>query len=494
MSCESRSAIALGSGAIRAWLTFGTQRFDATVDEAMSWARLRWSEQEPQPTVSSVITGDSPYPDRFHALVSVVRNDYSAAPEKVLRWYRAIEATSWDDDQLSEKVEILGSLAYCLSRQYRRAHEPALSYAWQKKVVTLARQKPSVSEFLTLSSAQCSDQIREIFLTDVPVLLSLCENLLDLGNHRPSESLIQAQAAHDFISHSALVHLHPEERSWFLAYLEILVAIGHKYGGHYGESGRWLSRATKTCCAIDGAEILLAQIEFMRRALALESGRYIEAQEGLAELKSRFELYGMRRSVARCGFMEGTVLKLLNRPSEALKSLRQVAEEEHPEVEQWLRGLALIEASEVLSTLDYDDAAVDALMTAWHLVKDSDSAIAHGHFHGMKAQVLRDHGLLDQAVCSYRESIVRYHAGGVRSIEALLRLVLAETLLAAGRDGEAAEEIVAALPIIESLGLVREAVVAVALLRESLTRQESNPEALRILRREIQNLSKRGAS
>jgi hypothetical protein len=74
------------------------------------------------------------------------------------------------------------------------------------------------------------------------------------------------------------------------------------------------------------------------------------------------------------------------------------------------------------------------------------------------------------------------------SLAAYVRIVLAETLLASGREGEATLEIIAALPVIEELELVQEGVAAVALLRESLRRQKADPEALKALRVQIQKM------
>jgi hypothetical protein len=63
--------------------------------------------------------------------------------------------------------------------------------------------------------------------------------------------------------------------------------------------------------------------------------------------------------------------------------------------------------------------------------------------------------------------------------------VLAETLLLAGRSADGASEIVIALPVIERYRLTREAVAAIAILREAIHRQQTDPEALRQLREQL---------
>jgi tetratricopeptide (TPR) repeat protein len=207
-------------------------------------------------------------------------------------------------------------------------------------------------------------------------------------------------------------------------------------------------------------------------------------------LTAKFRRFGMHRYVARCTFVDGIAHKDLGRLEEALEKLRLVGEFHELEVEDWLRGLALSYAADILATQGQDSAASKTLAEAWALLKDSGVPTAIAHFHGVKGEILRDRGQLELAIDSYRLAVSSYEGAHLRAQEVMLRLILAETLLAAGRDDDAIEQIVTALPVIETLGLIREGVVAVALLRESLSRQEVNPEALRTLKRELQELNR----
>jgi hypothetical protein len=69
---------------------------------------------------------------------------------------------------------------------------------------------------------------------------------------------------------------------------------------------------------------------------------------------------------------------------------------------------------------------------------------------------------------------------------ALLSLVAAETLLRLSRPREAEWEILAALPTIEEQKMVPEGFAAVALLKESVRRRKTDPNALRELREHLQ--------
>ena len=71
-------------------------------------------------------------------------------------------------------------------------------------------------------------------------------------------------------------------------------------------------------------------------------------------------------------------------------------------------------------------------------------------------------------------------------MEARIRLVLAETLLAFGRDTEAEAEILAALPTIQEGKLRPEGVGALFLLRESVRRRKTDSKALRQVLQHVQ--------
>jgi tetratricopeptide (TPR) repeat protein len=197
----------------------------------------------------------------------------------------------------------------------------------------------------------------------------------------------------------------------------------------------------------------------------------------------------MTRYVALCAYLDGVTLKECGRPREALAQLNLVASNESAELDDWIKGLALIYSAEIWAKEGEANESSGALAKAWTLVGDSRVPAAIAHFHAVKGQILRDLGQLDSAVESYRLAASTYEAAGCGSWETLLRIITAETLLACGRDGDALSEIVSALRIIETLGLFQEGIVAVALLRESLSRQCADREALVTLRRALQNLN-----
>jgi 5'-3' exonuclease len=72
---------------------------------------------------------------------------------------------------------------------------------------------------------------------------------------------------------------------------------------------------------------------------------------------------------------------------------------------------------------------------------------------------------------------------------AYTRLLIAETLLEMNRDREAEWEILAALPAIDEISMIPEGLAAVALLRESVRKRNTDTSALKQLRSQLRATS-----
>jgi hypothetical protein len=98
----------------------------------------------------------------------------------------------------------------------------------------------------------------------------------------------------------------------------------------------------------------------------------------------------------------------------------------------------------------------------------------------------RGQGHLVPALAALRASLVTYAELEMAPRVAYVRLFIADTLLALGRNREAEWEILAALPAIEQGKMVPEGLAAVQLLQESVRSRKTDPNALRELREHLQ--------
>ena len=85
-----------------------------------------------------------------------------------------------------------------------------------------------------------------------------------------------------------------------------------------------------------------------------------------------------------------------------------------------------------------------------------------------------------------------YDEIGMSGLAAYTRVLEAETLLLDGRPREAISQILAALPIIETHGLTQEGAAAVAILKESVRRQQADPATVGQLRAQLQLMHRQG--
>ncbi len=484
MSAGISESQLISANALKIWLSADTHGLSLPrANEALAWATKVWRKGD---TWSDAAVGSALEPDRVYALVKVATDDFRGDPRRVQRLYELLSELDWPANEFDEKLDLLSQLAYLTSRQYRRLGEPRSAWIWENKTVELARQLPSVSDFLALEEQERTDQLRDRFFTDPRVLLALCAGLYLTTNLDPADSLRQTIATHEYLSKTRALSLGREERAWFLLQLEIIAAFAHKHHGNFADSAKWLEVASARCDLVTRPDISSARIEFIRRSIAYERHEFADARSGLPELLDKFKGFGMHRSAVLCTYLDGVVLKEMGRHAEALVQLQAVATDESSQVEGWLKGLALIYSADICAKEEEPQRGFEILSRAWALVGDSGLPTAIGHFNAVKGEILRDLGHLDAAIESYRLAVATYGSSRFRALEAQVRLILAETLLARERDAEALSEIAAALPIIETLGLVQEAVVAVALLRESMSRQSADRDALGTLRRALQ--------
>jgi hypothetical protein len=130
--------------------------------------------------------------------------------------------------------------------------------------------------------------------------------------------------------------------------------------------------------------------------------------------------------------------------------------------------------------------ALAAFKEGLDLLQDSGTSLAGADLKLYIGGVYRALGSLGDARDAYRAAQTDYAALGMRHLVAYAHLVLAELLLEMRREREAEWEIRAALPAIDEMEMVPEAFAALALLRESVGRRNTNVSALRDLKTRLE--------
>jgi len=277
-----------------------------------------------------------------------------------------------------------------------------------------------------------------------------------------------------------------DERDYFIGEYALLAGSVLRLLGRRDEAEIWLDRAEGAFRHVINPGPALANTAYARLTLHYDSGRYERALESLPSLTQSFLKLNMDRERLKCRFLQAMCLKNSQRRGEAREELESMNCEPTLGADAGLHGMVLLNLGDLETQDGNPRAALELYRRALPLVQDSDQAFAAAHLKGLIAEALRADGNLSPAVQAFRSAIGAYLALGMNTWVAYLRVVLSETLIALSRHREAEWEILAALPTIDEQKMVPEGFAAVALLRESVRRRETDQSALRELKEALQ--------
>lgn len=491
MSLEKASLMPLTGLAVRRWTDQMANRsvyLGLSVVDAMAWATSVW--RRGQSAITS-LSFDESLPDRLYALSNLAAaseaDEASLALEVSVACFQALERIDWEPDQVGEKADLLGRFGYLAWLAARRTRRWSEMFAWERRTVAVVLEQESVRDFLAVPAVALSDEVGSRFLSEPPLLLAVCVRLRELMNQCPARAFQDAAAVHGWVvRHRGRGS--EEEQLYFQAELGVILGAAAKNCGRFQETMKWLDAVDQACREGSSLDCVFARSSFLRTSVAYESRNYLHVLEQIPVVAAKFEALGMENYVARCTYLKAAALKDVGRDDEALGELRRLLSRAAPGVEPWLRGLAMTVLAEIEGRHQQFELAVSSLASAWESLKEGCVPLVLAHFHAVRGELQRDHEQLEAATASYRAAVSIYLEAGMASQAAYIGIVLAETLIAAGREDEAIDEILRALPAIEELNLVREGVVAIAFLRESLRRRKADRDALMALRIQLQRM------
>jgi tetratricopeptide (TPR) repeat protein len=341
-------------------------------------------------------------------------------------------------------------------------------------------------EYLSTPEENRSEGFRKENLSNCDVLLAICKILRDTMESEPAVVLNEASAHYRWSTNPASAVGLVDEREYLLGETALIAAKGSRFLGRFTDAERWLDRSDAAFRHTVNPAPSLAGITFERLALRFASGRFEETLELLPSLKSSFKKLGMDVENAKTQFLEAVTLRALGRVDEHFALLRGL--EEAPGVRNCpsLHGQVLVHIGNHEAILGQFEAAAHTYEKALPIVLRGNRPVALCELKWSIGDAYRGQGSLGRAVEAYRVAKNDYHALGFRAFVTQLSLVIAESLLALGSDREAEWEILSALPAIEEEKMVPEGLAAVALLRESVRRRKTDPNALREVRERLQ--------
>ncbi len=205
-------------------------------------------------------------------------------------------------------------------------------------------------------------------------------------------------------------------------------------------------------------------------------------------MKKGLQRFGLTQQLLICRFLEGIGLHSAGRSDEALPELESLLTESELVKDRLVYGLVLVNIGQIRAKKGDTSEAFAVLAQARVVIEGSGNRWALANYYNVYAEVLRDLEQYESAIESYGIGVDLLSSMQMESQAAYVRVVLAETMLLAGREDEAQVQIVRALPVISREALLPDATAAIALLRESIRRQKADPEALRTLKLELQKM------
>jgi len=278
-----------------------------------------------------------------------------------------------------------------------------------------------------------------------------------------------------------------DERDYFVGETAVLAAAASRLLGHREEAFRWLDRAEAGFRHVVNAAPGMANVAYARLSLRFEMGRYEDVIDLVPSLGTSFGKLGMRPEVAKCSLLAAMSLKQVGRRGEALELLQPVIEDEAVRQDPPLRARILSELGDIHQLEGRTSEALSAYRQALDLLGSSGVSVARADLKMFVGAAYSGSGAHVRALDALRSAQADYLELGMVTRVAYMNLFVAETLLALDRPREAEWEILQALPTIEEQKMVPEGFAAVALLRESVKRRKTDPNALRELREHLQN-------
>ena len=398
--------------------------------------------------------------------------------------YRLVATLDWPRDEFDEKAQLLAPIAQLAWSQSLKRGNALETREWEQACLKYFASQECVQQLLAMPVANWSSSVCERFLSDRAFLLGLWGWLYSRADVSPRPVLALALVAYNWLSTHRGSAASLDEDAYLLGQFSIVLAGSSRTLGEHRKSREWLDVAETWCTGFSSADALQARIEYGRLAGLYDVHQFSRALLRIPNLIDKFEGLGLDDDVAKSKFLRAACLKERG-DREALSSFLLLKTDPVVTRQPWFKAIVLINLADLHSGAGDLRTAVSLIKEAEGLLADSGRPYAQAHFYGVTAEILRDHGNIAAAVDYYSRALEIYESVGMAVYAAYLRLMLAEALITCGRVDRAADEIVAALPIIEQEKLVREGIAAVGLLRVSLSGRRLDARALRALRESL---------
>jgi len=404
--------------------------------------------------------------------------------ELAMQLYGAVERQVWHEDIFDEREHVLAALSFAAWTGSRKAGRFELMRRFEGTCAKHVARQETVNDFLALPVEDWSSPLCARFFAEPSTLLAKSVKLGQLRNISPQLVAREAPGFRELVLSEAGKSLSSEESSWIASQAAIFQAGALRLLGNLHEARRWLTVAAETFGHQVSFQVLKVEAEYTSLALFLDSGAFRLALDGIPGLLRDAREGGLETEAVKILFLEANLLKALESPL-AMDRFRELLRLCKIREDPFFVGLCLVNIADLSASDGHVGVAMNCLAEAGPILESAGVPWGMVHFQAVIGEVLRDQGHLGEAIKAYRLSLQTCLDRSFSSRSAYLRVLLSESLIAAGREEEAVAELIAALPVIERESLAREGVAAISLLKEALNRRKADPEAVRALRNHL---------
>jgi tetratricopeptide (TPR) repeat protein len=433
-------------------------------------------------------------PDVFHGLARVVEIERGDAPNDRLTAVSTIYEQAKGGSQLPDDDEthaLCARFSYVAWSICREMGGWGPMRHWEEKCATHVLAQEGLQDFLLLPFSERSDALNERFLSDPATILVTCRQFAAMRNKTPREVARDATLAYRWLA-AAASRTATDDGCYFAGELARLIGGAVRHLGRLKESEQWADLATSWFTKLTNPAGPLATIALMRAIMIYDRHSPQEALLRIPQLLRDLTSLNLTEEIQRCRLLEAFILKDLGRLDESLDRLRAIRVDDGPIRDPLVLSLVLMNIGEINAKQGALDQALGILAEAMPIVERAATPWALANLQAVMGEVFRDRGKISEAVQAFRAAVDTCSDQGMEFRAAYFKLILGETLLASGLDTEATQEILAALPIFEREAVIPDAVAAIALLRESLRRQKTDPSSIRELRNHLQRIRESG--
>ncbi len=412
--------------------------------------------------------------DALHALVTRLSEDCAGCPELVLEEAEAIgsvvAAIRWPDDEMEERGLLSRSFAFIAWRAARILGLAYRAQGWESEYRRSFRKSLSwdVAESIFESEGGSSPAFSDVARSDAEGLFQV---LLYLEDQREADPKKTSVVAEDIYQSLHGRRLPKDLHSFLLSEAARVVGGALRQISEPDHLKRWCDLAESHLENDPNPSPSLTRIAFLRLASLYEQSRYELAAAGAPPLEKSFANFGMEEDRVKCRILWAASLKLLGRFQEALEVLQPIRDC-GSQIPPSLYGWILLHSGDLHQICGHYAVALQELGEAEHLLRESKQFTGLADVHSMISCVYRSHGMLREALELLKSSCDEHARLGMKALEAVNRMLIAETYLAMGLPHEAEKEIRTAIPVFEDQAMLADGVVALNLLREAIRRQE----------------------